>query len=126
MVTNGTTHQSDEIDHLQEIFATLCVQLRAAERRLQALNRAQGTESDSTHPGTTGSSNATDKPPRDRNGQVLHTRDKVTFSATKITQKGSGTISRFALNNTRVFIICHDNGNEIQRAPHNVQLLLDS
>ena len=55
MVTNGTTHQSDEIDHLQEIFATLRVQLRAAERRLQALNRAQDTETDSPHPGTTGS-----------------------------------------------------------------------
>ena len=122
-MTSSTTQQADEITQLQEIFATLRLQLRAAELRLQTLNRTQDTNRDTSHPDATGLPGTATEPPRDRNGLLLHTGDKVKFSATKVTGQGTGTISRFASNNTRVFIIRDDDGREIQRAPHNVQLL---
>lgn len=127
MITNSDTHQSDEIEQLQDIFATLRVQLQTAELRLQALNQTQDTSHHTDYPDTTGSPDATNEPPQDRNGQPLHTGDKVKFSATKVTRRGTGTISRFASNCTHVFVICNNkNGHKIQQAPHNMQLLSDN
>ena len=103
---NDNGKQQDEIEQLKDLFVDLRVRLRNAEDRLQTLDHDNDVDV-----------------PKDRHGRNIRLGDKVEFSATKVTRRGTGTVSRFASNFTRVFIRRTDTDEEIQRAPHNIQVI---
>lgn len=105
---NDNDKQQDEIAQLKDLFVDLRVRLRNAEDRLHTLDHNNDVDV-----------------PKDRHGRNICLGDKVAFSATKVTRRGTGTVSRFASNFTRVFIRRTNTDEELQRAPHNVLVITD-